>query len=432
MKCECGIILLVLTYASCQLEELLGLLPNIIAENLSTDPDKNLDTKTFIASRGFNWELYQVPTGDGYVIDVYRVVHPFKAATKRPVLFAPVSGGNSIEWLRNSAGGNVNESTDVVGPNIGFEAAKRGYDVWLMNWRGGSYFANGFRQEKYNPLTDRRYYEYTIDEYALFDLPAAMDLVRNVTGKQKIAYVGLLDSTTPYFMLAATVPRFNSQIQPMIALAPAWTQFNSTNPSTEQIQATQRSVQALVAQGGPDFPILTAEILSRILCNLKVTQRLLCNPIILYLLQRVVLAGGKTGSVNYDRLTVLAATAEGFTRGSNWMQAQETTFAVSQRVKMLNVNPEVNTQRYGSVPTPEYLPERITNPDIHFINGESNVAFTVADMGIFKQRLGTRIRSERNVPAFVGWSILSFQDGRPDDVIKWVNTPVLQILDSYN
>ena len=112
---ENSIILLFLSYASCQFDmnNFVKTLPQQIVDNLSTDPDKNMDTKSFIESRGFNWELYQVPTGDGYVIDVYRVVHPFKAATRRPVVFAPVSGGNSIEWLRNSAGGNVNESTDV-------------------------------------------------------------------------------------------------------------------------------------------------------------------------------------------------------------------------------------------------------------------------------------------------------------------------------
>ena len=431
MNYESSIILLFLSYASCQFDmnNFVKTLPQQIVDNLSTDPDKNMDTKTFIESRGFNWELYHATTGDGYVIDVYRIVHPFKAATRRPVLFATTSGGNAVEWLRNSAGGNVNESTDFVGPNIGFEAAKRGYDVWLMNWRGGDYLTDGFRQERFNIYFDRRYYEYSVDEYALFDLPAAIDLVRSVTGKQKIAYVGLVDATTPYFMLAATVPRFNSQIQPMIALPPEWTGVGKP-PSLEKIHSKQKELRFLIELGGPSYPAPLLALLTRLSCNLKITQKFVCNPAFLAYLQSIFF--GHTGSVNYDKLTVYATTAGAFLRGSHWVDAQQGYFKIRDRVKTLDVNPDVNVQRYGFVRAPEYMPERITNPEMHFINGESSRDFTVADEAILKQRLGARIRSERNVPASVDWSTFSFLDGRPDDVIKWVNIPVLQILDSYS
>ena len=298
-----------------------------------------------------------------------------------------------------------------------------------MNWRGGDYLTNGYRQERYNMYFDRRYYEYSLDEYALFDLPAALDLVRSVTGKQKIAYVGLVDTTTPYFMLAATVPRFNNMIQPMIALAPVWT-LVAKQPTPEKIRSTREDLRQKIDSGGSQFPVQLIEILTRLSCNLKISQKFVCNPALLAYLQSIFF--GLPGSVFYDRLTVYSATAAGFARGSKWLVAQRGSLTISDRVKMLDVNPDVNMQRYGSVQAPEYLPGRITNPEMHFINGESSRAFTVADEAILKQRMGARIRSERNVPSFVDWSILSFQDGRPDDVIKWVNIPVLQILDSYS
>lgn len=431
MKCVTGIPLLLLISTlrdtSCQLEGI----ADLVQDNLSTDPDKNRGIQEFINSRGFDYQLYTVQTADGYDIDVHRIIHPYKKVTKQPVLFASVLAGAGVEWLRNSPGGNVNESTQVVGPNIGFEVAKRGYDVWIMDFRG-----KGSPDERYNRNLDLQYYDYSMDEYALFDLPVAIDLVMRVTKASKIAYVSLIDSTTVYFMLASMVRRFNHLMQPVIALSPTWTQYNSTHPSEKDIRQTRRKIRQKVDMRGPEgvggvpLPPPVIEAASRLLCNLKITQRFLCNPFF-YLGLRFTFTKGKVGSVNYDRLSVYASTATRTTRGSEWQSAQLESFTISKRVKMLDVNPQSNMERYCGSPR-EYMPERITNPEIHFMNAESSQSYTIADMDPFKKRLGTKVRSEINVPKSVDWSPMSFQDGRPDDVSQYVNAPILKILKSYN
>jgi pimeloyl-ACP methyl ester carboxylesterase len=65
--------------------------------------------------------------------------------------------------------------------------AKAGFDVWLGNSRGNKYSR---RHKTLDPDTDKDFWQFSWEQMGLYDLPAAIDFVRNMTKVDKVAYFG--------------------------------------------------------------------------------------------------------------------------------------------------------------------------------------------------------------------------------------------------
>lgn len=64
--------------------------------------------------------------------------------------------------------------------------ANQGYDVWLGNSRGNKHSRKHIRL---NPDKDAEFWQFTFQDMADFDLPAAFRYIYNIV-KQKINYIG--------------------------------------------------------------------------------------------------------------------------------------------------------------------------------------------------------------------------------------------------
>jgi pimeloyl-ACP methyl ester carboxylesterase len=80
--------------------------------------------------------------------------------------------------------------------------------VWLANARGNT-FSHGHRH--YSSL-DPSYWEHSMDEMALIDLPAQIDFVLNQTGLRRLAFVGHSQGCTLPLMLLSAKPEYNDKI----------------------------------------------------------------------------------------------------------------------------------------------------------------------------------------------------------------------------
>ena len=174
------------------------------------EPDYQMDAREMIEFRGFKFEANHVVTEDCFILEMHRIVssffslyfalhhfffkfkkkvNPFDTTpNKPPVLLQHGLIDASTGWLVNTIQGNVNDEDDR---NLGFALAKRGYDVWLGNYRGNTYSKNHTTYSTRDP----QFWKFTFDNHALQDLPAQIAHVQKVTNYDQIAYVGYSEGT---------------------------------------------------------------------------------------------------------------------------------------------------------------------------------------------------------------------------------------------
>ena len=79
---------------------------------------------------------------------------------KPPVLLQHGLIDSSTGFLVNTIGGHLNDKDDR---NLGFALAKRGYDVWLGNYRGNIYS----KKHTIYSSRDAQFWKFTFDNHAL-------------------------------------------------------------------------------------------------------------------------------------------------------------------------------------------------------------------------------------------------------------------------
>jgi len=104
--------------------------------------------------------------------------------------------------------------------------ADAGYDVWLGNYRGNTY------SRGHCHLTDEDfdYWKFSWDQMAEFDLPASIDYVIDVTGQEKIHFVGHSMGTTTFMAMVNSRPEYADKILMANLLAPVAYLTNIKSP----------------------------------------------------------------------------------------------------------------------------------------------------------------------------------------------------------
>ena len=116
-------------------------------------------------------------TADGYILTVHRIKSAKFTEPGAPVVFFQHGLLScSTTWI-------------IQYPDLApaFVMVRNGYDVWLGNNRGTTYSR---KHESLNPDKDKKYWEYSFPELGDFDAPAQIDFVREMTGVDKLTYIG--------------------------------------------------------------------------------------------------------------------------------------------------------------------------------------------------------------------------------------------------
>eukprot|EP00916_Digyalum_oweni_P005035 GHVL01008970.1.p1 GENE.GHVL01008970.1~~GHVL01008970.1.p1 ORF type:complete len:321 (+),score=35.99 GHVL01008970.1:394-1356(+) len=95
---------------------------------------------------------------------------------------------------------------------------QKGYDVWMANNRANKY------SWMHTSLSrdDLRYWNFSIDELARFDVPTCIDYILDLClNSETLAYVGFSNGTAQMFAALSSQPRLNKKVSIFIALAPA-------------------------------------------------------------------------------------------------------------------------------------------------------------------------------------------------------------------
>lgn len=106
----------------------------------------------------------------------------------------------------------------LIHPNksYGLLLSDEGYDVWVVQVRGVSYATIN----KPSQINSKKYWNYSFHELGYYDLPRAIDFIIEVTGNQKIHYIGHSQGGTDFLAMLSTKPDYNEKIASAYLLTP--------------------------------------------------------------------------------------------------------------------------------------------------------------------------------------------------------------------
>jgi len=138
-------------------------------------------------------EVHPVTTSDNVELRLTR----YKGGAKGPVILAPGFGTSTLAL-----------ATETVDTNFPEYLYERGYDVWLLDYRS-------------SPVLPSAATQYTVDDIATRDWPAAIDTVRSSVGVSDVQVVAHCVASMSLNMgLAAGVKGVRSFISSQVALTP--------------------------------------------------------------------------------------------------------------------------------------------------------------------------------------------------------------------
>ncbi|KAJ8922166.1 hypothetical protein NQ315_004101 [Exocentrus adspersus] len=241
---------------------------------LSYTDDTDLNATQLISKYGYPVEIHEVETEDGYLLDLFRIPYGREESNGTPVIINHGLMGSAENFI-------------VMGPNksLAYMLADHGYDVWLCNARGSMHSR---KHKTLNPDTDAEFWKFTWHEIGVYDLPATIDYILDITNTQKVHYIGHSQGTTVFFVLCSERPEYNEKIKVMIAMAPSAILRHFKQPVLKMIAPFYPMLERLSEQLGvyelpPFISSKDVQTLGKALCgkNRILPFNILCQLLVL-------------------------------------------------------------------------------------------------------------------------------------------------------
>ncbi|KAJ3329237.1 hypothetical protein HDU76_008340 [Blyttiomyces sp. JEL0837] len=153
---------------------------------------------------GYSCVAYDAVTQDGFILVLHRVGRKDGVApTRGPVILMHGLFQSSGVWITNGK------------ESFAFYLVDQGYDVWMGNNRAV------FERHLTLKTSDPRFWNWSLDELALYDVPTMLSTVRHHTKTEKVAFIGHSQGNAQMFLALHHNPALNSQLSVFVALAPA-------------------------------------------------------------------------------------------------------------------------------------------------------------------------------------------------------------------
>ncbi|XP_067671236.1 lysosomal acid lipase/cholesteryl ester hydrolase-like [Haliotis asinina] len=321
---------------------------------LAPDPEIYMNTTELITSKGFPCENHYVTTADGFILNMQRIPHgrgTNTPGTAKPVVFLQHGLlGSSNNFVLNPA----NES-------LAFILADAGADVWLGNIRGNTYS----RAHKTLKPSDNRFWEWSFDEMAKYDLPAMIDYILRTTGQPQIHYVGHSQGTLIGFAGFSQNKTLGQLVKTFIALAPVATVGHIKSP-LRLLAPFSKEFKLFDLFGHGEFSSssnLTKWLAKDVCKGLPV----LCEDVFF------VISGFDYSAVNKSRVPVYVAHTPSGTSVQNMMHFAQEVIS-NQFGKYDYGSATANMAHYGQSTPPNYHPDEMDVPVVLFSGGNDFLA----------------------------------------------------------
>ncbi|XP_049833848.1 lipase member M-like [Schistocerca gregaria] len=343
------------------------------------DPQLLMTTDDICRSNGYRCEVHPVSTEDGYELTMHRILPsaPFRAAI---LVMSGLIGcsDNFFAFGKNNS--------------LPFMLADAGYDVFLGNQRGCAYS----RGHKKWTRRDPQYWRYTLDDVALFDMPALVSLAQRLSGERRLFYVGYSAGTHSLYAFLQLRPDLRPSLRAAFLLGPAVLFTRHHNPLIRALASfPDRTLREMGKNAG--------ELMGRTRSFVQLVWQT-CRDDAPPLLKRGCrsfskmffgLTANKTKGVN-EPFTM----AHSFCGTSTMASAHYIQMMKSRKLEGFDWGPKENFRRYGSEKPPEYQLQNITLPIASFV-GRNDRYVSLEDAQLLSRK------SSRNLGVFVmppgGW-----------------------------
>ncbi|CAG9795236.1 unnamed protein product [Diatraea saccharalis] len=362
------------------------------------DSEAFLDSFEALTKHGYTPEKHVVTTEDGYVLTHFRI--PRKGP---PVLLVHGITDSSDEWL-------------VLGPNrsLSYQLADAGFDVWLFNSRGNRYSKEHIEQN----IPKEKYWDFSLDEMGIRDLPPTIDYILNVTPYKKMFYIGFSQGTTIFHIMCSTIPNYNNKIKYAVLLAPVAWVSNIKIPLISVFSNNIQFISSLTVDSGlyDLLPFSSDKVYSRLNCYKRLSKQL-CD------LEAFLYFGLK--NANYlpeDRAAVISSHSPAGLNAKIIIQYLQ--WHKSKRVQRFDHGETKNLEMYSTKDPPLYNISLTTTP-VTIIASEIDWFGDIDDVKMLRQNL-PNVRNFIMYNNSLEFSHLEFVYG--SRVNSLVNRPILKIL----
>ncbi|XP_069686779.1 lipase 3-like [Periplaneta americana] len=393
-------------------------------------------TPELITRHGYPVESHTLVTEDGYHLTLHRIPYSARfqhssfssnevgmeakspeAVGSEPRGYRFVTSGKPAVFLQH---GVLASSLDWVltGPHkaLGYKLSDAGYDVWMGNLRGTIYSA----RHNYFNVSHPEFWNYSWHEIGMYDLPAMIDYVLQVTGHPNLHFVGHSMGATIAVVMLSERPQYNEKLKITILLAPVVKLEHNTSIFRHSAPLW-KTLQRLTSYSGlhefPPNPPLIQRRLEPVCEELYVGRGLCANVL--------HMVAGYSKELNHTLLPILFGhypTQTSTRTLSHFLQGMNTG-----KFSKYDYGLQDNMVIYNHTEPSEYVVERITSPVAIFC-GDSDPFTAPKDVSWLADQFPNLIGNFL-VPS-ESFSHLSFLWAT--DVDRVLYHPMITLLERYN
>ncbi|KAF5276496.1 hypothetical protein FQA39_LY06565 [Lamprigera yunnana] len=373
--------------------------------NCYYNPDIDLLVQDIVKRHGYPIQTHHVTTDDGYTLTIFRIQNDTSPNKKKnPVFLQHGFGSSSASFVARQK------------KSLGLFLADRGYDVWLGNFRGTAYSTNHSKLT----IMDSRFWNFSVHEHGVYDLPAQLSYVKGVTNK-KILYIGYSLGTMAMYIYGVTYPEKTvDEIELFINLAPA-AYLNNTRSLARYVIPYWYLIEPIIqsATNGYLFARVCPKHLLKYICYPYPIQLKICQ------IPEMILGGFSNEQTDPETLPVH------FMQNADWASIKVfshlSQFVHKDRFESYDYGVKENKKHYGSPFPIFYNLSKIRIPT-YFIRGEEDYIITKENVEYLYNSLPKEARP-KYIYVIKNFNHYDFIGGK--DVIPMLYNHILNILKKY-
>lgn len=388
------------------------------------------DRKTpseLIRSRGFDVDEFEV-VSQNFPLKVYRLINPLADPTtlhRVPVVCHHGISFNSANMMSASKLArprkpNLYERVTLYAPENGtddrslyFYLSNNNYDVWLLDARG----TDRERRVTGDKTSDKAFWDFSLDEQALIDLPTQIEFVLLKTGALKVNFIAYSQSTSLMFALLSMKPEFSDKLSSFVALAPVVYTNHLTGMTLPYVFGRLLSPFTSASPQVPEWFRRPFNWLFTYACSINIIKQTFCRHL------WTVISGKDKGAKLEGGMTEDVIKPTSFKTAEQFIHNKEI-----KDFRMYDYKDELrNMEEYGQPVPPQYNVSKIIHRGIVLFRGTNDLLSTPQDQMILISRLRVPLFEDH---ILVDYAHIDFITS--PTVVRDINEPILRAIDSLS